>query len=128
MTGARRAATVSADLLAPVRPSWKERYPLVPIERYADLDDIRTACPFDPWLRVHARMGAEILHDRTAVAADQRRRRELGGSGRAAASPRPATTCSRTGWPRCAIDVEADVGTLLGAERLGAPPRPAEPV
>jgi hypothetical protein len=22
-------------LIAPVRPSWKERYPLVPIERYA---------------------------------------------------------------------------------------------
>jgi hypothetical protein len=48
------------DLIAPVRPSWKERYPLTPIERYAAWrrDD---GLPFDPWMRVHARMGAEIL-------------------------------------------------------------------
>jgi hypothetical protein len=47
-------------LIAPVRPSWKERYPLTPIERYAAWwrDD---GLPFDPWMRVHARMGAEIL-------------------------------------------------------------------
>jgi GNAT superfamily N-acetyltransferase len=46
--------------VAPVRPTWKERYPLVPMERYArwTRDD---GLPFDPWLRVHARMGAEIL-------------------------------------------------------------------
>ena len=47
-------------VIAPVRPSMKERYPITPIERYtrwmrAD------GLPFDPWLRVHARMGAEIL-------------------------------------------------------------------
>jgi hypothetical protein len=48
------------DLVAPVRPSWKERYPLAPIEGYARWtnDD---GLPFDPWLRVHARLGAEIL-------------------------------------------------------------------
>jgi hypothetical protein len=47
-------------LIAPVRPTWKERYPLIPIERYASWtrDD---GLPFDPWLRVHARLGAEIL-------------------------------------------------------------------
>jgi hypothetical protein len=47
-------------LLAPLRPSWKERYPLTPIERYVawTRDD---GLPFDPWLRVHVRMGAEIL-------------------------------------------------------------------
>jgi GNAT superfamily N-acetyltransferase len=47
-------------LIAPVRPSWKERYPLTPIERYAawTRDD---GLPFDPWMRVHARLGAEIL-------------------------------------------------------------------
>jgi hypothetical protein len=47
-------------LIAPVRPSWKERYPLTPIERYAawTRDD---GLPFDPWLRVHARLGARVL-------------------------------------------------------------------
>jgi GNAT superfamily N-acetyltransferase len=47
-------------LVAPVRPSWKERYPLVPVERYAAWrrDD---GLPFDPWLRVHERLGATIL-------------------------------------------------------------------
>ena len=47
-------------LIAPVRPSWKERYPLVPIERYA-----RWRRPdgrlFDPWMRVHERIGAAVL-------------------------------------------------------------------
>jgi GNAT superfamily N-acetyltransferase len=48
------------DLVAPVRPSWKERYPLVPIERY-----IRWTQPdgrlLDPWLRVHAGLGATLV-------------------------------------------------------------------
>jgi hypothetical protein len=49
-----------APLVAPVRPSWKDRYPLIPIDRYAawQRDD---GLPFDPWLRVHARLGARIL-------------------------------------------------------------------
>jgi len=48
------------SLIAPVRPSWKERYPLVPIERYAAWrrDD---GLLFDPWLRVHERAGAIVL-------------------------------------------------------------------
>ena len=47
-------------LVAPVRPTWKERYPLIPIERYATWrrDD---GLLFDPWLRVHERLGAELL-------------------------------------------------------------------
>ncbi|MDP8911102.1 MAG: N-acetyltransferase [Actinomycetota bacterium] len=46
--------------IAPVRPSCKERYPLIPIERYATWrrDD---RLPFDPWMRVHERLGGEIL-------------------------------------------------------------------
>jgi hypothetical protein len=46
-------------LIAPVRPNWKDRYPLTPIERYAAW--VREdGEPFDPWLRVHTRMGGEI--------------------------------------------------------------------
>ncbi len=56
-------ATVAAGLsrfVAPVRPSMKERYPLMPIGRYAAWrrDD---GLPFDSWLRVHSRLGARIL-------------------------------------------------------------------
>jgi GNAT superfamily N-acetyltransferase len=48
------------SLIAPVRPTWKDRYPLIPLERYSrwTRDD---GLPFDPWLRVHARLGAELL-------------------------------------------------------------------
>jgi GNAT superfamily N-acetyltransferase len=48
------------DLIAPVRPTWKERYPLIPIERYMlwRRDD---GSHFDPWIRVHERVGGGIL-------------------------------------------------------------------
>jgi GNAT superfamily N-acetyltransferase len=58
---ADRAAEAGFDaLVAPVRPSWKDRYPLIPIEQYTTWtrDD---GLPFDPWLRVHARLDATIL-------------------------------------------------------------------
>jgi len=59
MRGLARAHGYAA-LVAPVRPTWKERYPLIPMERYArwTRDD---GLPFDPWLRVHAKLGAELL-------------------------------------------------------------------
>jgi GNAT superfamily N-acetyltransferase len=47
-------------LVAPVRPTWKDRYPLTAIERY--MRWCRSdGLPFDPWMRVHARLGATIL-------------------------------------------------------------------
>jgi len=46
-------------LVAPVRPSFKERYPTIPIERYASWTR-QDGSPFDPWVRVHTRMGARI--------------------------------------------------------------------
>jgi RimJ/RimL family protein N-acetyltransferase len=47
-------------VIAPVRPSRKERYPLVPIERYATWrrDD---GLLLDPWMRVHERSGGTVL-------------------------------------------------------------------
>ena len=49
-----------SSLIAPVRPTGKERYPLIPLERYAwwTRED---GLPFDPWIRVHARLGGELL-------------------------------------------------------------------
>jgi GNAT superfamily N-acetyltransferase len=49
-----------SSLIAPVRPTWKERYPLIPMERYARWTRV-DGLPFDPWLRLHARLGAELL-------------------------------------------------------------------
>jgi len=47
-------------LIAPVRPTWKERHPLVPLEEYLHWTR-EDGLPFDPWIRLHARLGAEIL-------------------------------------------------------------------
>ena len=47
-------------LVAPVRPTLKERYPLTPMEHYVRWER-EDGLPFDPWLRVHRRMGAEVL-------------------------------------------------------------------
>jgi len=48
------------SMIAPVRPTWKERYPLTPIESYAKWRR-EDGLPYDPWLRTHERLGAEIL-------------------------------------------------------------------
>jgi hypothetical protein len=48
------------SLVAPVRPSWKDRYPLTPIGRYAAWRR-PDGLPLDPWMRVHARIGGRIL-------------------------------------------------------------------
>jgi GNAT superfamily N-acetyltransferase len=47
-------------LIAPVRPSLKERYPLAPIERYVEWRRPDGGL-LDPWLRTHERLGAEIV-------------------------------------------------------------------
>jgi hypothetical protein len=54
---ARRGLT---DLIAPVRPNQKMLYPLSPLERYARWRRA-DGLPLDAWLRVHARLGAEIV-------------------------------------------------------------------
>jgi GNAT superfamily N-acetyltransferase len=48
------------DLIAPVRPTLKARYPLIPIERFMRWrrDD---GSHFDPWIRLHERAGGEVV-------------------------------------------------------------------
>ncbi len=48
------------SLIAPVRPNMKSRYPLIPIERYIRWKNDE-GLPFDAWLRVHARLGAQLV-------------------------------------------------------------------
>ena len=48
-----------AHLIAPVRPSFKDRYPITPIERYVAWTN-EAGEAFDPWIRVHLRRGGQI--------------------------------------------------------------------
>jgi len=48
-------------LIAPVRPNWKERYPLAPMAPYGCWRR-PDGLLFDPWMRVHERIGATVLN------------------------------------------------------------------
>lgn len=62
LDGMRRAVAARglSDLVAPVRPNLKHRYPLAPIERYVEWRR-EDGLLLDPWLRVHERAGAELV-------------------------------------------------------------------
>lgn len=63
MVGAMRAAAREAGyraVIACVRPTWKDRYPLIPIERYAFWRR-EDGHPFDPWIRLHEKLGGRIV-------------------------------------------------------------------
>jgi GNAT superfamily N-acetyltransferase len=49
-----------ARVVAPVRPTHKHLYPLIPIAEYAAW--VRPdGLPFDPWLRLHVRLGGRVI-------------------------------------------------------------------
>ena len=61
----QRMAEVGRDrgldtLIAPVRPTLKQNYPLTPIERYLSWRR-EDGTHLDPWLRTHERLGADIV-------------------------------------------------------------------
>ena len=47
-------------MIAPVRPTLKARYPLIPIEHYLEWRR-EDGSHFDPWLRAHERIGGVIV-------------------------------------------------------------------
>jgi hypothetical protein len=47
-------------VIACVRPTEKDRYPLTPIERYAAWKRA-DGLPFDPWIRLHVRLGGRVV-------------------------------------------------------------------
>jgi GNAT superfamily N-acetyltransferase len=59
MVDLARAHALST-LIAPVRPADKSAYPLASMERYVRWQN-EDGLPMDRWIRVHARMGADIL-------------------------------------------------------------------
>jgi len=48
------------ELAAPVRPTLKAQYPLIPIEQYMEWRR-EDGSHFDPWLRLHERIGGRIV-------------------------------------------------------------------
>ena len=62
LAAAREAAGAEGldAVLAPVRPTLKDRYPLIPIEAYMGWRR-PDGSHFDPWLRLHERAGGTIL-------------------------------------------------------------------
>jgi GNAT superfamily N-acetyltransferase len=48
------------ELAAPVRPTLKALYPLIPIERYIEWRQ-EDGSHFDPWVRIHERVGGRIV-------------------------------------------------------------------
>lgn len=48
------------NLIVPVRPTWKTRYPLQSIESYAKWQN-KDGLLYDPWLRTHQRLGATVI-------------------------------------------------------------------
>ena len=49
-----------SNLIVPVRPTWKARYPLQSIESYAAWRN-KEGLLYDPWLRTHQRLGATVM-------------------------------------------------------------------
>jgi GNAT superfamily N-acetyltransferase len=63
MVGAMREIGKSKgfkNLVAPVRPNQKSKYPLISIDDYIKWTNDE-GLPFDAWLRVHARVGGKII-------------------------------------------------------------------
>ena len=62
VTAMREAAAAAGlrELIAPVRPTLKSRYPLIPIERYVQWRR-QDGSHFDPWIRIHERIGGTII-------------------------------------------------------------------
>ena len=48
------------DLVIPLRPSLKSSYPLIAMEEYMQWKR-EDGEPFDPWLRIHWRLGAKVI-------------------------------------------------------------------
>jgi hypothetical protein len=62
ITGLRDLAADNSlsKVIAPVRPTLKPKYPLTPIETFAEWTR-SDGLPLDPWLRTHVRAGGQIL-------------------------------------------------------------------
>lgn len=56
----RALAAGLRHVVAPIRPTWKHKYPQVPMAEYATWTR-EDGFSIDPWIRTHQRMGAAII-------------------------------------------------------------------
>jgi GNAT superfamily N-acetyltransferase len=49
-----------ARIVAPIRPTWKHKYPFVSMAEYAAWTRA-DGLSIDPWIRTHQRMGATVI-------------------------------------------------------------------
>lgn len=57
----RLAAKLGIEkIIVPLRPANKHRFPLIPFEEYMNWKN-QDGLPYDGWLRVHVKLGAEII-------------------------------------------------------------------
>jgi GNAT superfamily N-acetyltransferase len=98
-------------VVAPVRPTFKSRYPLTPIERFATWtrDD---RLPLDPWIRTHVRIGARVVkcapssQTMTGTVVEWERWTQM-------ALPDSGSYVIPDGLNPLDVDVEADLGTYI---------------
>jgi GNAT superfamily N-acetyltransferase len=105
-----------AHLIAPVRPSLKDRYPISPIEQYVGWTR-ETGEPFDPWIRLHDPPRRADRQADPPLDAHHRHGSRVGGVDRDALPRRRAVhlpSRSRPGRDR----PRARPRVLLGAQRL----------
>jgi GNAT superfamily N-acetyltransferase len=127
------------ELVAPVRPTLKHRYPLTPIERYAKWRR-EDGLLFDPWLRAHERLGARrdcaglagfgrhggrargMVRARVSRERDlRRRRRARAGRDRPSAGQRRLPRAERLDAPPTGLRTEAAAAPYQGqVPRRGA--------
>lgn len=48
------------DVIIPVRPTLKAKYPLISLDDYVGWEN-KDGKPFDPWLRVHKKLGGKVF-------------------------------------------------------------------
>ena len=56
----RARAAGASRIFAPIRPTWKSKYPTTPMQQYAAWTR-EDGLSIDPWIRTHQRMGARIV-------------------------------------------------------------------
>lgn len=91
-----RATTAGLSaVVAPIRPTWKHRYPNVSMADYATWAR-EDGLSIDPWIRTHQRIGGTDPQARAELGRGVGDRVGMGGVGRRCRSPRAArSSCQR---------------------------------
>jgi GNAT superfamily N-acetyltransferase len=107
----RAVASGLPQVIAPVRPTLKSRYPLTPIETFMTWTRA-DGLPLDPWLRTHVRLGASLLapapasQTMTGTVAEWEKWTDM-------AFPSSGTYVIPAGLTTLSIDREADHGIYI---------------